>query len=385
METAKDTKQPAGFGPGKALRQARLDLRLSPEDVATQLHLASRQILALEEDDFNALPQSTYVRGYLRSYALLLGLSPEPILEAYARMHVAPKPAIGRERTGHDDHQQSQVRIATYVVGVLVLVLVLAWWQGANKDELSPPPSSTAASTAPALTYSPTPPPGAGAGATPPPAESTPPRSAAPQTPAAPSTDAPRAASAEAAKSETVRPVPKTTERIGHAAPVDPNEPRARLVLNAEQDSWADVRDAHDNRLLYQNIPAGRIVALEGVPPFKVFLGNVDGIVVYIDGKVYDARKYKRGATARFSLGAPVNAIPADNGAVPQATPAPANTPVSKPKPKPRSTAASPAPVPPATSPPSPAAMPAPEPTTSPETVTPAPETSNPPPAAPAQ
>lgn len=372
METAKDTKQPAGFGPGKTLRQARLDLRLSPEDVATQLHLASRQIMALEEDDFNALPQSTYVRGYLRSYALLLGLSPEPILEAYARMHVAPKPAIRRERAAQDNQQQNQVRIAMYVVGALVLVLVLAWWQGATKDELSPPPSSTAASTGPALAYSPTPPPSAGAGAAPSSAESmTPGTAAAPQPPAPASLNAPHVVSPESGKPEAASPVPKTLERIPRTIPVNPNEPHARLVLNAEQESWADVRDAHDNRLLYQNIPAGRVVALEGVPPFKVFLGNVDGVRVSIDGKAYDARKYKRGATARFSLGVPVNGSAADNGAAPQATPAPA----SKPKPKPRAPSASPA-----TSP----SAPAPQSQTSPATATPAPETSSPPPASPA-
>ena len=79
--------------------------------------------------------------------------------------------------------------------------------------------------------------------------------------------------------------------------------PRSRLVLHAEQESWADVRDARDNKLLYENIPAGRSVSIEGVPPFRVFLGNADGVRVEYNGKNFDFGRYKRGQVARFTLG----------------------------------------------------------------------------------
>lgn len=336
METEKDTKLAAGFGPGKALRQARLDLRLSPEDVATQLHLAPRQIMALEEDDYNALPQATYVRGYLRSYALLLGLTPEPILEAYGRMHVAAKPTITRERTTHEDHQEGQVRVATYVVGALVLVLIIAWWQGSNRDEFITPPST------PAIPPATEAPPADAANRNAPALVPTPGTLAGPTSPNVNTVPAPNPA---LAKSEpTAKPTrppdaaaPLRADRTLQAPPSEGDQPRARLVFNAEQDSWVDVRDARDNRLLYETIPAGRIVALEGVPPFNVFLGNVDGVAVYIDGKAYDARRYKRGTTARFSIGAgaahavkPPRANPAPKSVAPAVTaptPAPASTP----------------------------------------------------------
>ena len=77
-----DTSDPR-TGPGRLLRQARQDLRLAPEDVAQILHLSSKQITALEADDFQSLPGPTYVRGYLRGYAQLLGLSPEKVVEIY--------------------------------------------------------------------------------------------------------------------------------------------------------------------------------------------------------------------------------------------------------------------------------------------------------------
>src|SRR4030066_1920691 len=77
-------------GPGALLAQARADLHLAHEEVAAKLHLATRQIQALEQDDYSSLPGPTYVRGYLKSYALLLGLSPEPILAAHTRLTAAP-------------------------------------------------------------------------------------------------------------------------------------------------------------------------------------------------------------------------------------------------------------------------------------------------------
>ena len=338
MDTANSTKnQPAGFGPGKNLRQVRLDLRLTPEEVAKQLHLAPRQILALESDDYDNLPQSTYVRGYLRSYALLLGLSPEPILESYSRMHVAAPPRLAREPNPHTEHHEGQVRSATYVVGALVLVLIVAWWQG--RDEAPPNPPDGYAQVAPAVPLSeaqpptePTPPadvpdtapPPPAAVPTPAPAPETPPRTATPPPAAAPQ-PAPRAA-------------------LTPGAP-GANEPRARVVLQAEQESWAEVRDARQSRLLYETVPAGRLVALEGVPPFSVFLGNVDGVLVYIDGKPYDARRHKRGTTARFTLttrsaraaanAAPDSAAPnVPPTAAPSTNAAPGDAPVSPPAPE---------------------------------------------------
>ena len=43
-------------GPGTLLAQARADLHLAQEEVAAKLHLATRQIQALEQDDYSSLP-----------------------------------------------------------------------------------------------------------------------------------------------------------------------------------------------------------------------------------------------------------------------------------------------------------------------------------------
>ncbi|MDO9063656.1 MAG: helix-turn-helix transcriptional regulator, partial [Sulfuricella sp.] len=65
---------------GKVLAEAREKLGLSVVEVARQLRLSPRQIEALEADDHASLPGKTFLRGFLRNYAKLLQLDPDPLL-----------------------------------------------------------------------------------------------------------------------------------------------------------------------------------------------------------------------------------------------------------------------------------------------------------------
>lgn len=325
-------------GPGQVLRQARTDLRLNPEDVANQLHLAPRQILALEADDYEQLPQATYVRGYLRSYALFLGLSPEPIIDAYNRAitNRAPttKRAVDRPKPGAEHEAQS--KFGAFAVGGLILVLVIAWWQGRDADDRSresaaaptetPPPM--ASGTVPADPASPT-----ASGTTPPPAAMDPAAGAAPATPptaanAAPTPSAPAASTPSPPATAPAAPAPEAAATPPKPGPLPKNARQARLVLNASAESWVEVRDARDERLLYQTLPAGRVVGLEGIAPFRIFLGNAEGVAVAIDGEAYDASRHRRGNTARFSLSPPATApaAPAPEPAADAPAPAPSES-----------------------------------------------------------
>jgi cytoskeleton protein RodZ len=65
---------------GRQLRRMREQLGLSIDDVAMELRLSGFQIQALEDDNWDQLPGTTYARGYLRSYARLLGLDGDQLL-----------------------------------------------------------------------------------------------------------------------------------------------------------------------------------------------------------------------------------------------------------------------------------------------------------------
>jgi len=71
---------------GDPLRRKREALRLTLDAVADTTRIARHHLEALERSDLGALPSGPFGKGYLRTYAKLLGLDPEPILEAYRAM-----------------------------------------------------------------------------------------------------------------------------------------------------------------------------------------------------------------------------------------------------------------------------------------------------------
>lgn len=68
---------------GERLRRAREERGLSLKEAAESLVLKVQVLEALEACRFAELPEPALARGYLRRYALLLGLDPEPLLALY--------------------------------------------------------------------------------------------------------------------------------------------------------------------------------------------------------------------------------------------------------------------------------------------------------------
>lgn len=64
---------------GAALRAEREKRNLTVEDIAQQLKISPRQIRALESGDLDSLPHEAYARGFIRSYAAWLGITPEEL------------------------------------------------------------------------------------------------------------------------------------------------------------------------------------------------------------------------------------------------------------------------------------------------------------------
>jgi cytoskeletal protein RodZ len=89
-----DDAAPEGFGP--ALRQARERAGLSLADIARLTRIREAYLAALECEDLAALPPPIYARGYLRAYARLVGLDPDPLVAAFNRaVPPAPRPHAG--------------------------------------------------------------------------------------------------------------------------------------------------------------------------------------------------------------------------------------------------------------------------------------------------
>jgi len=77
---------------GKQLRQAREARNLSLEQVAQATRIRVRYLQALEAEQFELLPSTAQVRGFLRAYAAQLNLDPAPLLAALNGEATPPSP-----------------------------------------------------------------------------------------------------------------------------------------------------------------------------------------------------------------------------------------------------------------------------------------------------
>lgn len=68
---------------GELLKEARQNKGVSLEEIEEELKIRKKYLQALEEEDFSIMPAEVYVRGFLRNYAIYLGLEPEEVRALY--------------------------------------------------------------------------------------------------------------------------------------------------------------------------------------------------------------------------------------------------------------------------------------------------------------
>ena len=70
----------ASYEIGAKLRQQRLGLGLTIDDISRETRIASRFLEAIEADNFDSLPGLVFTRNFVRQFALILKLDPDPLL-----------------------------------------------------------------------------------------------------------------------------------------------------------------------------------------------------------------------------------------------------------------------------------------------------------------
>jgi len=114
---------------GAHLRKAREEANMTVDKVAATLLLHPNIVVALEADAYDRLPAPTFVRGYLRGYARVLGLPSRPILEMYDRQGYEPPPLSPDVTEPQQAHtSDTAVRLVTYAVAAVLVLLVGLWW-----------------------------------------------------------------------------------------------------------------------------------------------------------------------------------------------------------------------------------------------------------------
>lgn len=117
---------------GQALRSARELQGLSVVDVAQRTKFSVHQVEALEADDSEHLPQGTFLRGFVRSYARVLGLDESSFLayikvRADAVVETAVAQPAGRVLPSRQGTQNSNAYLFAGALAILSLLVAFVW------------------------------------------------------------------------------------------------------------------------------------------------------------------------------------------------------------------------------------------------------------------
>lgn len=122
-----DGKNDTALGLGERLRSARKARALTLEQAAFTLRLEVPVLRALEDERYEALGAAVFVRGHLRAYAKLLGLSEEAVMAAYraADPNADAPPKVTRELEKPLTTTPGPLAIAAAVIFALLAMLLL--------------------------------------------------------------------------------------------------------------------------------------------------------------------------------------------------------------------------------------------------------------------
>jgi cytoskeleton protein RodZ len=290
-------------GPGQSLRAAREAQQLGIDKVAAQLHLSPSMVEAIERDDFGRLPGAVFVRGYLKNYARLVGLSAEHILAAYEVHGPDEEIATPVVKTSIKDEVSSGhagVRLVTWAITLALVALLAVWWWG-YLDWPPPPAEPERVDEVPGIDQAGPQPPGFPA-IEPPPEEPLAPGPVAVE-PAAPAVDVEPLPEplAEPGPAPEPEPVAEPAE-AGAETEAAPPAGDDRVVFEFNAACWVDIRDASGRFKLFGEMEKGERHVAEGVPPWSVVLGNSRAVDITVGGEPFDHSRFASGNVARFKL-----------------------------------------------------------------------------------
>jgi cytoskeleton protein RodZ len=331
-----DNQPPVHGVPGQVLAAQREAMGWSVEQVADQLKLAVRQVIALEAGDYASLPSPAVTRGFVRAYAKLVKVDPAPLVAQIA-METEPAPdtsAVTANRRptptsfsqsrfpSHGKRSSLPLGMIAGAVVVVVAAAAAAWHFGfvpgsqrgdTGSTVVAPAATGTGTGAAtevangssvetlqnPAVPLISVPGPSASASApAAAPAGTAPATTAAPgpvvnvpgaTATGAPPTTIPAAPAAAPGATSPATPTPAAPAATAPAATAPSAAPAAAganaLVLNVREDSWIEVRPAKGGAPLFSRlVKAGSTETVNVEQPVRVTVGNPGGVTATLRG-----------------------------------------------------------------------------------------------------
>jgi cytoskeleton protein RodZ len=266
-----DESHQALAGCGQRLRQAREAAGLSVDEVAARLHMPGRVVKSLEAEDWSRLGAPVFVRGQVRSYSRLLGLTTAPMMAALDVGPVEPSMLVSRTHTPKAQWWAEQIgRRLVYII--LTLSLAVPAWV-ATRQHLS----------------------GANEGTAP--------------------LDAPADPAAHAAQPQAVAPAsPRTV--VASMAPVATTAlqapPVGDIVLRTSAESWLEVISPDGAAVEKGLLPAGSERRYAAAQVGRLTIGNASAAQLEHRGRAVDLAPFARANVARFAVSSDGSLVAAD-------------------------------------------------------------------------
>ena len=142
QDEAGEDKVSAAESVGVILRAERLRQDLTEKKVADKLHITMHYVRAIESNSFDKLPGAVFAKGYIKSYALLLGLEQSQIIGSYDEYVNDQQDAV-REKTRVQVRRRKD-KNRPWVIGSGIAFLgffVVLWLFNSGADENNEPVS----------------------------------------------------------------------------------------------------------------------------------------------------------------------------------------------------------------------------------------------------
>lgn len=133
---------------GNTLAEARTRRGVDLDEVHAATGIRPRYLRAIEEEDWNALPEEFYARSFVRKYAQFLGIDPEPLVDEYRRQRGttgsagAPTSPFARTNSRRADalrrrrkRQAVYVWVGTGLLAAAIVVAIVLIASGGSKEE----------------------------------------------------------------------------------------------------------------------------------------------------------------------------------------------------------------------------------------------------------
>ena len=301
-----------GFDPsvsvGELLRAAREKAGLSQGDIASKLRMGIKQVRALEQNEYAALPTGTFLRGFVRNFAKEVGVAPDVALRLLAQTH---QEAVAIDASAVVMPSQQNIKVpapggefatprmrAFIAVTIAILLSAVAWYwweyvrphlaeggrprsaaveKSLNEPTAQPAPSITAALPDPVV---------------------------AQETKVVP----PATVQTDTTATGTLT-VPVVVTKTPESTEVAPDVPRPALPAGSgvlgftfSGESWVEVVDRNGKTVLDKKFKDGDTEEVVGRTPFTVVIGNAKATRMAYDGKEIDLAPHTRVSVARVTV-----------------------------------------------------------------------------------